>query len=366
MSSSAWSRPTAGRRPQALLEGLEVVPRRVVDYKGRPSRGDGPRCAARAAARRSRSSTSSPTPTRPGSRHPKRYQDVEELLDAGIDVYTTLNIQHVESLNDVVAQITRIRVRETVPDSILDRADDIEVVDLSPDDLIQRLREGKVYVPRQAERALNHYFSRRQPHGVARAGAAPHRAAGRRAAAQPHAGPRHPRPLGGRRARAGLRQRGSARRGACPLCQAARRSPEGALDGPGVGGPAQLSLTEEQRDRIADTLRLADRLGGDTETLPGSGGWRTTSSAMRATTTSPTSSPASRALPLVRAAARLRRARSRPPLRQHQRACDRGRGRDSGSPGEKRPATDPRRAGLKTLALRLTLPAWRSRSASLC
>ena len=94
----------------------------------------------------------------PGSRHPKRYLDVEELLAAGIDVYTTLNIQHVESLNDVVAQITRIRVRETVPDSILDRADDIEVVDLTPEDLIQRLKEGKVYVPQQAERAVQHYF----------------------------------------------------------------------------------------------------------------------------------------------------------------------------------------------------------------
>ena len=79
----------------------------------------------------------------PGSRHPKRYLDVEELLAAGIDVYTTLNIQHVESLNDVVAQITRIRVRETVPDCVLDHADDIEVVDLTPDDLIQRLKRGQ-------------------------------------------------------------------------------------------------------------------------------------------------------------------------------------------------------------------------------
>src|SRR4029079_7524196 len=94
----------------------------------------------------------------PGSRHPKRYLDVEELLNAGIDVYTTMNIQHVESLNDVVAQITRIRVREAVPDSILDRADDIEVIDLAPDDLMQRLKEGKVYVPGQAQRALDHYF----------------------------------------------------------------------------------------------------------------------------------------------------------------------------------------------------------------
>ena len=95
----------------------------------------------------------------PGSRHPKRYLDVEELLNHGIDVYTTVNIQHIESLNDVVAQITHVRVRETVPDSVFDRADAIELVDLTPDDLIQRLKEGKVYVPKQAERALEHYFS---------------------------------------------------------------------------------------------------------------------------------------------------------------------------------------------------------------
>ena len=94
-----------------------------------------------------------------GSRHPKRYLDVEELLSHGIDVYTAVNIQHIESLNDVVAQITHVRVRETVPDSVIDRADAIELIDLTPDDLIQRLKEGKVYVPKQAERALEHYFS---------------------------------------------------------------------------------------------------------------------------------------------------------------------------------------------------------------
>ena len=94
-----------------------------------------------------------------GSRHPKRYLDVEELMGRGIDVYTTVNIQHIESLNDVVAQITHVRVRETVPDAVFDRADAVELIDLTPDDLIQRLKEGKVYVPRQAERALEHFFS---------------------------------------------------------------------------------------------------------------------------------------------------------------------------------------------------------------
>lgn len=94
----------------------------------------------------------------PGSRHRKRWQDVEELLDAGIDVYTTLNVQHVESLIDVVAQVTGVTVRETVPDSILDRADEVELVDLPPDDLLQRLREGKVYRGPQAERAVENFF----------------------------------------------------------------------------------------------------------------------------------------------------------------------------------------------------------------
>ena len=95
----------------------------------------------------------------PGSRHPKRWQDIEELRDAGIDVLTTLNIQHIESLNDVVAGFTRVRVRETVPDAVLDDAE-IEVVDVPADELIARLRDGKVYVPEEASRALGHFFSK--------------------------------------------------------------------------------------------------------------------------------------------------------------------------------------------------------------
>ena len=149
---------THGRaETQALLAGLETVPRRRIDYKGRVL--DEMDLDAILARRPKLVLVDELAHTNaPGSRHPKRYLDVEELLNAGIDVYTTLNIQHVESLNDVVAQITRIRVRETVPDSVLDRADDIEVVDLSPDELIQRLKEGKVYLPQQAERAIGHYF----------------------------------------------------------------------------------------------------------------------------------------------------------------------------------------------------------------
>ncbi|MBI5434744.1 MAG: sensor histidine kinase KdpD [Planctomycetes bacterium] len=95
-----------------------------------------------------------------GSRHARRWQDVEELLEAGIDVYSTLNVQHIESLNDVVAQITGVVVRETVPDGVFDRADEIELVDLPSDELLARLRAGKVYIPAQAERAAESFFKK--------------------------------------------------------------------------------------------------------------------------------------------------------------------------------------------------------------
>ncbi len=149
---------THGRKETlALLDGLEVVPQRKVEYRGRSV--EEMDLDAVLARRPQLVLVDELAHTNaPGSRHPKRYLDVEELLAAGIDVFTTLNVQHVESLNDVVASITRIRVRETVPDSIIDRADDIEVIDLTPQDLLKRLKEGKVYLPQQAERATKHYF----------------------------------------------------------------------------------------------------------------------------------------------------------------------------------------------------------------
>ena len=94
----------------------------------------------------------------PGSRHPKRWQDIDELLAAGIDVFTTLNVQHLESLNDVVGGITGINVRETVPDTFFDRADEVVLVDVSADELLARLAEGKVYLPEQVERAASNFF----------------------------------------------------------------------------------------------------------------------------------------------------------------------------------------------------------------
>jgi two-component system sensor histidine kinase KdpD len=149
---------THGRQETAaLLAGLEVVPGKQIEYRGRILQEMDIDAILLRHPRLVLVDELAHT-NAPLSRHPKRYMDVEELLAAGIDVYSTVNIQHVESLNDVVARITRIRVRETVPDSVIDRADDIELIDLTPQDLIQRLREGKVYVPQQAERAVRHYF----------------------------------------------------------------------------------------------------------------------------------------------------------------------------------------------------------------
>jgi two-component system, OmpR family, sensor histidine kinase KdpD len=259
---------THGRKEtQALLDGLETIPRKRLEYKGQwLEEMDLDAMIARhpqIALVDELAHTNAP-----GSRHPKRYLDVEELLNHGIDVYTTVNIQHIESLNDVVAQITHVRVRETVPDSVFDRADAIELVDLTPDDLIERLKEGKVYVPQQAERALEHYFS---PGNLT----ALRELALRRTAErvdeqllthmQAHAIPgpwaagerilvcvsEDPRAAGLVRYAKRLADRLHAPFTA--LCVETRRS---------------LQWTEVERDRVADTLRLAEALGGEAITIP--------------------------------------------------------------------------------------------------
>ena len=146
-------------RPEtdALLEGLEVIPRRQINHAGvaLPELD----CDAVLDRRPQIVLVDELAHTNaPGSRHEKRWQDVEELLEAGINVYTTVNIQHLESLNDVVAQITGITVREKVPDRILDLAFDIKLIDIPPEDLLQRLQEGKVYVPDQVAKAVEKFF----------------------------------------------------------------------------------------------------------------------------------------------------------------------------------------------------------------
>ena len=259
---------THGRKEtQALLDGLEIVPRRRIEYRGQwLEEMDLDAIIARRPQLVLVDELAHTNAS--GSRHPKRHIDVEELLSHGIDVYTTVNIQHIESLNDVVAQITHVRVRETVPDKVFDRADAIELVDLTPDDLIQRLKEGKVYVPKQAERALDHYFS---PGNLT----ALRELALRRTAErvdeqllthmQAHAIP-GPWAAGER-----ILVCISEDPRAAGLVRYARRladrlhAPFTALY---VETRRSLQFTEEQRDRVADTLRLAEALGGEAFTLP--------------------------------------------------------------------------------------------------
>jgi two-component system, OmpR family, sensor histidine kinase KdpD len=255
------------RETEALVEGLDVIPRRRIPYRGRTL--EEMDLDAIIARRPQIVLVDELAHTNvPGSRHPKRYLDVQEILSHGIDVYTTVNIQHIESLNDVVAQITHVRVRETVPDWVFDRADAVELVDLPPDDLIERLREGKVYVPRQAQRALRHFFSpanltalrelalRRTADRVdeqlltqMRAGAIPGPwAAGERILVCISEDPR-----------------------AAGLVRYAKRLADrlhGHWTALYVEGRESLHYTEEERDRVADTLRLAEKLDGQAVTIP--------------------------------------------------------------------------------------------------
>lgn len=260
---------THGRQETAaLLDGFEIVPRLKLGYKGRDL--DEMDLDAIIARRPQLVLVDELAHTNvEGSRHPKRYLDVEELLERGIDVYTTLNVQHVESLNDVVARITRIRVRETVPDSILDRADDIEVIDLTPDDLIKRLHEGKVYLPKTATRATANYFS---PGNLT----ALRELALRRTAQrvddqlvthmQSHAiaGPWE----AGERVLVCVDE-GS---GSASLVRYGRRQAD-RLRAPWavihVETPRSAGMSEADRDRLTSNLRLAEQLGGEAVTIPG-------------------------------------------------------------------------------------------------
>jgi two-component system sensor histidine kinase KdpD len=149
---------THGRKDTLdMLVGLEILPPRTVEYRSsKLAEFDIDAALARHPAVILVDELAHTNAI--GSRHPKRWQDIEELLDAGIDVFTTINVQHLESLNDVVNGITGVKVWETVPDRIFDQADEVTVVDLPPDELLQRLRQGKVYMPAQAEQAIHNFF----------------------------------------------------------------------------------------------------------------------------------------------------------------------------------------------------------------
>jgi two-component system sensor histidine kinase KdpD len=202
-----------------------------------------------------------------GSRHPKRWQDVAELLDAGIDVVTTLNIQHVESLNDVVASFTKVRVRETVPDSVFEAAE-IEVVDIPPDELIDRLKDGKVYVPEEATRALQHFFSK--PNLSALREMALRRAAmnvDRQMLEMLDAGALPGAYAGGERVLVAV----SEQPGCDMLIRVAKRLSD-ALKAPWTAVVIETARAqgfgEAERQRIADTLRLAASLGATIARMP--------------------------------------------------------------------------------------------------
>jgi two-component system sensor histidine kinase KdpD len=260
---------THGRREtEALVDGFEIISRRQIDYRGQSlEEMDLDAIIARRPALVLVDELAHTNAS--GSRHPKRYMDVQELLAQGIDVYSTLNIQHVESLNDVVAQITRIRVRETVPDLIIDRADDVEIIDITPDDLIKRLNDGKVYMPKTARRAIENYFSpgnltalrelalRRTAqrvdeqllnHMQANAISGPWAAGERLLVCLDH----------GRNGASLVRY---ARRQADRL-----RAPWAVLH---LDTPRDATLSEEDKDRLAANMRLAQQLGAEAVTLPG-------------------------------------------------------------------------------------------------
>ena len=336
MSSSASSRRTAAPRPRRCSTG------------SRSSR------AARSPTRAASSTRWTSTPSwrggpssscvdelahtnAPGSRHPKRYLDVEELLAAGIDVYTTVNIQHVESLNDVVAQITRVRVRETVPDSIIDRADEIELIDLTPDDLIQSARrKERSMFRRPPSAALDHYFSRGNLTALRELAL---RRTAQRVDEQllhAHAGARYP-PGPGRRASASLSASARIRR--APASSASRKRLADRLHAPWTALYVETPRSARSAKRSATASPKLCALPSGSAARP---------SAARARRRSPTTSwtcaqdnnvtadhhrqvgaPA-----LVRAPARIGRARSRPPRRHDQRSRHRRRRHRSDAGGE--------------------------------
>ena len=263
-----WIDTHSRAETEALLEGLELLPRRAVDYRGTTLWEFDLDAALRRRPALLLVDELAHTNAL-GSRHAKRWQDVEEVLQAGIDVYTTVNIQHLESLNDVVAQITGVVVQETVPDRILEQADDVELIDLPPDELLHRLRQGKVYIPHQAERAIRNFF--RKGNLIALRELALRRTADRVDAQmqdyrRDHAiGPTWPT---AERVLVCVSPSPFAPR----LVRAARRMVAGLRAEwvvVYVETPRHAQLSDTARERVVQTLRLAEQLGAETVTLSG-------------------------------------------------------------------------------------------------
>lgn len=258
---------THGRaETERLVAGLEIVPRTQIPYGGRLLAEmdlDG------ILARRPKLVLVDELAHTnvPGSRHAKRWQDVDELLAAGIDVFSTLNIQHLESLNDVVARIARVKVRETIPDKVLELADDIELIDLPPDELIERLRQGKVYIQDQIARAIQNFFSkgnltalRELAMRVAADRVDAQMAAHMKSHAIPGPWPAQDRVL------VCVNEAPVSK----ALVRAAKRMAERSRTdwiAASVTTPASEHLPDAAKDSIAETLRLAESLGADVSTI---------------------------------------------------------------------------------------------------
>ena len=262
---------THGRREtDKLLEGLEILPRRAVDYRG-VALGEFDLDGALRRKPELILVDELAHTNAAGSLHEKRWQDIEELRDAGIDVFTTVNVQHIESLNDVVARITHIRVRETVPDAVLESADEVELIDLPPAELLKRLDEGRVYIPEQVLRARDNFFRRgnlialRQ---LALRYTAEHVDAAMRVYRRAHA-VEETWPVA-ERLLVGVGPSPGSRR----LVRAAKRM----ADRLGAGWmavfvetPEYASFPEVDRQRVWETLRLARDLGAETASIAGAG-----------------------------------------------------------------------------------------------
>ncbi|MCX5654100.1 MAG: sensor histidine kinase KdpD, partial [Planctomycetota bacterium] len=253
---------------EALLEGLEVLPPRAVEYRGVTLRefdldGALKRKPGLVLVDELAHTNAS------GLRHTKRWQDVDELLAAGINVYTTLNVQHLETLNDAIAQITGVVVRETVPDAVFERADEVEIIDLPPDELLQRFAAGKVYVPAQATQAMQNFFQKANLMAL-------RELALRRTADRVHAqvqttghGPRSRRPWA-------AEERLLVCVGPSPtsarVIRTARRM-AAALQAEWIAAfvetPATESMSEAHRQNLMRHMRLAEQLGAETVTLSG-------------------------------------------------------------------------------------------------
>ena len=267
MSSSAWSKRMAASKPRCSPRASRAFRRSGWPIKAACLRKwiSTPFCSA---GRSSCWSMNWRTPMRRAAAIPSAIMDVEEILGAGIDVYTTLNVQHLESLNDVVAKITRIRVRETVSDAMLDRADEVELVDLTPEDLIQRLGEGKVYVPAQAERAVHNYF---KPGNLTALRELALRRTAQRVDEQMVNYMRAHAISGPWEASERVLVLVSERPGAIALVRYARRLADrlrASWAAINIETGHTQRLSEAERDRIAEALRVAERLGGVAVSVP--------------------------------------------------------------------------------------------------